>query len=191
MEILLTDVLFYRNGVSGASRIVGNDTGNNSGRRVARYSFTVPASGASLEQLTFHIAGVSDGAAIPVRFYIGTDPDDHANAGPGDVYTGELNLSEDWLMFTGTARMILLPGAAYYLWVFPAEDKLGYYAWGRTGYTSAMEVTGAACVVPVVKEGKIENRLLAVVKSGQLWLTMPVVVKDGKPWIAGPGGESV
>lgn len=142
--IFLNESLFYRNGVSGASRIVGNDTGSKAGRRVCRYSFTAPETGASSEELAFHIAGVSDGTAISVRFYIGTDPDSHTNAGLESAYTGELTLSGDWLMFTGQAEVLLLPGQTYYLWVFPGSDTFGYYAWGRTNYVSTITTSGAA-----------------------------------------------
>lgn len=191
MEILLTDVLFYRNGVSGATRIVGNETGDSTGRRIARYTFITPAAGAGKEIMVFHISGLSDGSRIPVRFFIGTDPDSHANAGPESEYTGELTLAGDWLSFSGETTKLLLPGKTYYLWVFPGEDKFGYYSWGRTGYTSALDLSGAACVVPVVKNGSIENRVVTVVKEGKLYLAMPVVVKNGQAWIAGPGGGAV
>lgn len=178
--IQLTDVLFYRNGVSGVTRIVGNETGTKAGRRVARYTFTAPASGASEESLTFHIGGVSDGAAIPVRFYIGTDPDSHANAGTESPYTGELTISGDWMKFTGKANALLLPGKTYYLWVFPATDTFGYYAWGRQNYTSTMELSGAAAALNVVKNGSWKKIMLCATKNGKWFLIAPVVVKNGK-----------
>lgn len=183
----LTDAVFYRNGQSGATAAAGNDTyaGEPTGRRVVRYTFTAPAVGASLERLTFQTEGRGGGDHIPIRFYIGTDPEDHANAGPDDAYTGELVLSDDGKTFTATGRAVILPGKTYYLWVFPGADAFGWYSWGL----AEMDAAGGACVVPIVKNGQIENRLLTVVRDGKLWLTMPIVVKDGKPWIAGPGGE--
>ena len=189
MEIELTDARYYRGGQSGATVAVGNDTyaGTPDGRRVARYTFTAPAVGASLERITFLTGGRSGGDSIPVRFYIGTDPEDHANAGPEDAYTGELVLAADGKTFTGSGRAVLLPGKTYYLWVFPGVDAFGWYSWG---YEAEMDATGGACVVPVVKNGEIENRLLAVAKGGKLWLCMPVAVIGGKPWIVGAGGET-
>lgn len=178
-RIELTDALFYRNGVSGVSRIVGNETGTATGRRVCRYKFTAPETGASEEVLTFHIAGLSDGAAIPVRFYIGTDPDSHANAGDGYEYTGTLTLASDFLSFSGEANVLLLPGQEYYLWVFPGSDTFGYYAWGRTNYVSIIETAGAACVGYVKKDGDLYMALMYAVIDGAWWLCTGYVVKDG------------
>ena len=177
--IELTDALFYRNGVSGVTRIVGNETGTKEGRRVCRYSFTAPETGASSEELSFHIGGVSDGTAIPVRFYIGTDPESHANAGAESAYTGELIPSGNGLMFTGQAEVLLLPGQTYYLWVFPGSDTFGYYAWGRTNYVSTLEAEGAACVAYVRKVGSLYLALMYVVRGGAWWLCAGYVVKNG------------
>jgi hypothetical protein len=186
----LTERLYHRTGRPGATRLVGNDEGNEYGRRVVRYTFTAPASGASVVKLTIKNVVFGDGEHIPLRFYLGFDPEDHANAGPDDIYTGDLTAGEDGASFTGTARLILLPGKTYYLWVFPATDSYGYYWWSLNDEDHVLELSGGACVVPVVKNGEIENRLLAVAKGGTLWLCMPVAVIGGKPWIVGAGGET-
>ncbi len=187
MILELNDGLFYRNGVSGASRIVGNDMGDSTGRRVARYTFQAPATGASEETLTFHIAGLSDGSHIPIRFFIGTEPDSHINAGPESGYTGELTLAGDWMSFSGEAAKLLMPGKTYYLWVFPGEDSFGFYSWGRTNYTSTLEATGAACGVSVVKAEALVPHLLCVVRGGKLWLCAPYVCRGGQLHLLGPG----
>lgn len=185
--IKLEDVLFYRNGKSGVSRIVGNDTGTSEGRRVARYTFTVPELGAAKSNVTFHIGGLDDGKAIPLRFYIGTDPESHAMAGAESPYTGDLTLAEDWLSFTGEASAILIPGKTYYLWVFPASDTYGYYSWGRSGYTSTIETSGASAVIPVVRGGRWYGILNCVVRNGKWFLIAPCVVRGGKwYYIGGP-----
>lgn len=142
--IFLTESLFYRGGRPGVTQIVGNDTGTNEGRRVARYTFTAPGNGANREALTFHVAGLSGGSHIPIRFYIGDDPNSHANAGPGYQYTGEITISSDLLLATGESNAVLLPGKIYYLWVFPGSDGFGYYAWSRINYVSTITATGAA-----------------------------------------------
>lgn len=188
--MLLSNRLYYRNGKSGVTRLVGNDEGSASGRRIVRYEFAAPDIGASLEKITIYSVGLGDGNHVPLRFYIGTDPEDHANAGGGSDYTGELTLGNDLMTFTAECRVILLPGKTYYLWIFPASDDFGYYWWPTSDDGHVLELSGGACVVPVVKNGETENRLLAVAKGGKLWLCMPVAVIGGKPWIVGPGGDN-
>lgn len=180
-QIQLTNALFYRKGVSGVTAIVGNDYLDGAVvSRVARYTFQAPEMGANRVRLTFHIAGVSGGSRIPVRFFIGTDPDSHANAGADSPYTGELTLASDWLSMTGAADVLLLPGRTYYLWVFPGNDTYGCYTWNRAGYTSVMEAEGAAFVVPVIRGGVWRHMMLHVVKNGKFFLIAPCVVKSGK-----------
>lgn len=135
---------WYKKGVSGYSRVFGYE---DSSRRVARYKFTAPASGASGLSITIYSGGRGSGNHIPINFFIGTDPDSHANAGPGSTATGTFTLGDDWLTFTGSANMILIPNQVYYLWIFPGEDTFGWY-WGtRANYTSTITTSGAAMSV--------------------------------------------
>ena len=180
--IQLTDVLFYKGGSSGGiSAVVGNGWENGGVvSRVARYTFTAPEVGANRVRLTFHITGVAGGENIPVRFFIGTNPASHADAGPESPYTGELTLAEGWLIMTGEAEVLLLPGKTYYLWVFPGSEDYGCYTWTRAGYTSAMETEGAAFVLPVTVGGAWRKIMLHVVKVGKFFLIAPCVVRGGK-----------
>ena len=83
MTIELLNPTFYRGGVSGVSAIVGNDWLNGAViGRVARYTVVAPDVGAQRISMTLHTTGKHDGAHIPIRFYVGTDPNSHANAGP-------------------------------------------------------------------------------------------------------------
>lgn len=136
--------LFYIGGRSGASSVVGNDwSGGAVLRRVARQSFVAPSTGATSVSLTYH-TNRGNGAFIPLRFYIGTDPDSHANAGPSYAYTGELTLGSDYLTHTGQADILLIPGQTYYIWVFPGSDEYGWYYGTRQNHTSTLVTSGAA-----------------------------------------------
>jgi hypothetical protein len=183
MTIELRDVTFYSNGNSGASVVVGYEDNK---RRVARYTFVAPAPGANGVSVTFHTTGKGSGAYIPLRYYIGTDPDSHANAGPGYAYTGELALQDDWLTFTGVEKVILIPGKTYYLWVFPGEDTFGWYGWARKDYISTVETEGAAFVLPVAVNGAWRMIMLYVAIGGKWFLLAPCAVKDGKWHYIGP-----
>lgn len=180
--INLTNVLFYKGGTSGVSEVVGNDWESNAVvSRVARYTFTAPDEGAQGVSLTLHSSGIGGGSHIPIRFYIGTDPDSHTNAGPDSEYTGELTIGDDWLTFTGEAEIMLLPGVTYYLWLFPGNDTFGWYSWQRQGYTSAMESTGAAGIV-YVHDGTAWQMCLVYYFDGTDWWLCLAYVHNGTDW---------
>lgn len=183
MTIELRDVTFYSNGNSGASVVVGFESGH---RRVARYTFTAPSSGASGVAVTFHTAGRGSGSHIPIRYYIGADPDSHANAGPEYEYTGALTLQSDYVTFTGAAKVILVPGKTYYLWVFPGQDVFGWYSWQDYNDVSTLTTTGAAFLLPVAIGGVWKRIMLHVVIGGKWFLLAPCAAKDGKWHYIGP-----
>lgn len=106
------------------SRVVGYESTYN---RVARYSFTSPSSGASHVDLSFTGMTLGGGTQTPLRFYIGTDSTDHANAGAGSSYTGQMSYSNS--TWSGSADIILQPSTTYYLWVFPSTTTYGYWYW--------------------------------------------------------------
>lgn len=135
---------WYKNGRSGASVVVGYE---DSSRRIGRYKFTAPSIGATHVDLTFYSAGRGSGSHIPINFYIGTDPDSHVNAGPGYDSLGTLTLGDDWLTFTGSADILLIPNQTYYLWIFPGADTFGWYWASRANYTSILITSGAAMSV--------------------------------------------
>lgn len=156
--IELSDVLFYKGGQSGVSRVVGNDWENGAViSRIARYTFTAPNLGAQAVNVTFHTTGKSDGSHNPLRFFIGTDPDSHAKADGNSEYTGELTLDTDgYVVFTGSADILLLPNVTYYLWVFPATTTYGHYSWQRLNYVSTLETIGAAGLIYIDNGAELE-----------------------------------
>lgn len=157
ISLTTADWLWYSGGKSGVSAVVGNDwdTANSAViRRVGRISFTAPSTGATGVSLTFHTAR-GDGAFVPLRFFIGTDPDSHVNAGPNAQYTGELTLGSDYLTHTGQADILLVPNQTYYLWIFPDSDDYGWYYGYRTNYTSVLTTSGAAMSGITAEDGTL------------------------------------
>lgn len=148
---------FYAKGIGGSSALVGNDYGTADGFRVARYTFTAPATGAAHVELKFTGLGATDGIKVPsLRFFIGTDPDSHALAGPDDPYTADLTREDSANSYLGSADMLLIPNATYYLWVFPAKLEYAFVYWHR--YTDAehasLESSGHAGAARIGAEGK-------------------------------------
>lgn len=178
--ITLTEPLFYKAGVSGVSRVVGNDLQDNAiVSRVVRYAFTVPQSGARKVSLTLY-SGTHDGSWIPLRFFVGTDPDSHANANMDYEYTGDLVLQEDYLTFIGQADIVLVPGKTYYLWVFPASKDYGYYGWHSTkDYT--IEVSGNVCAVNLFLNNAWKQYMPILFHEGEWWLCT-ALLHDGSNW---------
>ena len=135
---------YYKDGVSGASPVVGIADGVN---RVARYAFTAPAVGATSVEvyLPYHSLGSGSGTQPALRFYIGLDASDHANAGPDASYTADLVLdTKTWNSYSGSAQVTLLPSKTYYLWVFPSTTKYGWWHWNGYAEDAAITVDGVA-----------------------------------------------
>lgn len=173
----LSNVRYYRGGVGGASGAVGNDWANNAViSRVARYTIQAPDKGAARVSLVFDADLHGDGSYIDLRYFIGTDPDSHANAGPDAEYTGQFALDTAYAKFTAAFDFTLLPGKTYYLWVFPASSKYGWYYWG-TSHT--MEVEGVAGAVTIWINGKKKKAIPRIYKGGQWKHAVPRIYKSG------------
>ena len=87
----LGTALYYRGGQSGVSSVVGNDWESGAPiTRVARYTFQAPRNGAASISLRFTGTTFGDGNYIVLRYFIGDDPDSHADAGAAYEYTGDL-----------------------------------------------------------------------------------------------------
>jgi hypothetical protein len=182
------EAIFYRNGVSGVSRIVGSDRYNGSvATRVARYVFDTPVEGASKVSITFYSSGLwtEDGVAsthIPIRFFVGTDQDSHIDADSTYEYTGELTLGSDYTTFTGEANVVLLPNTTYYLWFFPGEDQsFGCYQWYRENYTSELVISGAGGVV-YIDNGSSLEMYQCYVDNGTDWDLYIPYIDNGTNW---------
>lgn len=153
-------VEFYAKGNSGASRVVGVESGQ---PRVVRYTFTAPAEGGYGISVKFYCTeGLKGSAGVPLRFFIGTDPESHKMGGAELEYSGILNDTEDQVgsVLTGTApNVLLLPGKTYYLWVFPGTDstELRYYSWYRRPYETVRNTITLINGAGVIHVGKADG----------------------------------
>lgn len=168
---LEANVTFYKNGNAGASRVVGYESQAN---RVARYSFVTPAEGGSHVDIVYYSNGLGGGSKIPVRFFIGTDPNSHANAGAGSSHTGELTLGSDGETFTWSGDLLLLPNTTYYIWFFPGSTAYGYYSWYGSG-TSTLTTSGGAGLAKVKQSGELVSYQFYAKKGGAVNIYLPYV----------------
>ena len=177
------DVQFYSKGDKATSRVVGVEGGRN---RLVRYTFTTPGEGALAVSLQFYCDGDRTGSSnVPLRFYIGTDPTSHANAGPDSEYHGTLTktTSKDGAVLTGELDILLLPNTVYYLWIFPGispSGNYGYYSWFPpldSGLINTLTLSGGAGLVLInrvvyqayIEDGSQYSLYLAFVDNGDDW----------------------
>lgn len=141
-NIILTNPKFFKGGESGASYVVGFDSGVN---RVVRYSFEPPSIGANRVELSF-LRNWTGGGTLPntLRFFIGTDPDSHINAGVGFDYTGELTRKQGTYEYYGSADIVILPNRTYYVFVFPTTQTYGWVQWSNSEGDATAETFGGA-----------------------------------------------
>jgi len=151
--IKLSSPAFFQNGVGGVSSIIGVESTYN---RVARYSFVAPSTGASGVSLS--ITGLVFGGGIrpeTFRFYIGTDPNSHINAGSTTAYTGLLSINANTgVDFTGSAGILLLPNKTYYLFIFPNTTDYGWFSMELA--TTTLSGTGGSYSVPTLSASTVE-----------------------------------
>ena len=146
--IKLTNATYYRNGVSGATSVVGYESSYN---RVVRYNLTPPTTGANRISVKFTDVAKGNGTVpTTLRFYIGTDPNSHANAGAGSAYTGTLTstYSMGLYTFSGSADVIINPNTTYYVWVFPSTTTFGWLEW--PGDNGTAETSGGSYSTPTL-----------------------------------------
>ena len=151
-NITLSKPNFFRAGVIGASAVVGHESGAN---RVARYSFTSPKNGASQVSLTLtglhFTSGIGGTKPTAFRFYIGTDPDSHKNAGASDECSGLLEITGTDA--AGTASVLLLPETEYYLFLFPNTTSLSWMSVELAKVT--LTVSGGSHSVPTLSAQEV------------------------------------
>lgn len=170
-------VTFYAKGNSGATRVVGIESNQ---ARVVRYAFTAPAEGGYGVSVKFFCTGGLKGAAgVPLRFYVGTDPESHKAGGASLEYHGILTDAEDDIgsVLTGTApEVLLLPGVTYYLWVFPGTDDtstLRYYSWYRRPYDTVRNTITLESGAGIVYVGRVMYQLYVGKSNGDGVLVLP------------------
>ena len=185
--ITFDGVTYFCNGeVQETGSVVGYTTSGGAKRYVARYSFTTPSEGGN--HISFSTANVSlaDGSnPPPIRFFIGTVPDSHINAGEDAEYHGTVTITkyDDPLSIaSGELDILLLPNTTYYLWFFPGSTNYGYYYWyaKKEEYTFA-NVSGAAGLVKIDTGSSFVNAI-PYIDTGSEWKQAIPYIDNGNAW---------
>lgn len=182
-KVTLAECAFFENGNGGASSIVGIES---SDARVVRYKFRTPTEGASgfswsmLEAENYYAAD-----SEKLRFFVGSDPNSHINAGADATYHGTATATKVGSTYTITGEasgIILLPDTDYYLFIFPGYTTAGYWGWWQ--YLDGMSVylDGAAGVVRI-KEGNKVLTTLPMVKENGVLVPLAATIKNGETFM--------
>lgn len=138
--------VFYSGGSSGASSVVGYEAKRT---RVARYSFTTSAEGAT--RLDVWISkvyrGDSDCKATTASALITTNGSSVPSIGTASTATLTWGSSNN--VMSGVISYTFLPSTTYYLWVYPSSTTYGWWSWP----TAAQSITtsgSTAAVTPKV-----------------------------------------
>ena len=170
--------LYYKNGNSGVSGVVGYESGSN---RVARYKFTAPATGASAVTISIPNVTFGDGSkTTAIRFFLTTSATSHANAGASAAYSETLSitLSNGTYNATGSANVLLLPNTEYYLWVFPGSTNYGWWYWNSP---ATLNTSGGAGLV-YIDNGSSMVAALPYIDTGTSWVQAMPYVDTGSAW---------
>lgn len=144
-QMQLTDPIFYKDGQPGHSAVAGFESGVT---RVARYSFVSPQEGATELQFQLDAISKGNGADIPLRFALSTDPDLYQNADANTPYTGTVTVELWNYAAYGSAQVRLLPSTTYYLWLFPGKNTWGWYYVPYRGTVTTSGVSQGVAIAP-------------------------------------------
>lgn len=149
----LFNPVFYKSGKSGVSAVVGYESKSN---RVVRYNLLTGSGGANRIELSFNNNWQGNGT-LPntLYFYIGTDPDDHSNAGATSERTGDLTRASGTYNYSGAADMILMPNTTYYVWVFPSSTTFGWVQWSYASGNAQASLIGGAIATLQAEPGTL------------------------------------
>lgn len=158
----------YTGGIlENTSQIVGYADSKN---RVVRFTFNTDSVGANSVSWVLSKNYFAAGTAPGLRWYIGTDPSSHTNAGATTVeYHGDVTVEaiSGTIAFSGSADIVLMPNTTYYLWIFPSVAKYGYY--NLTELVQAkVTMSGGAGLVYIDNGGKKEAHQ-AFIRKGSGW----------------------
>lgn len=191
----VTDTRSYSNGddISAYSHGCGFDAGKN---RVMRFTIQTGANGASEIAWKLEFIYMYSWAypQIPMRWFIGTDPDSHLNAGADmQEVTGNVTVHMDPVYnsesyMEGSAKVKLKPNTTYYLWIFPAVASQCFYASGYSDPSPSMavEVSGSGVGgIRILIDGNKVISGVPCVFDGAVWRQGVPGVYDGADWKTG------
>ena len=166
--------------LDAGSQVVGYADGMN---RVVRFTFKTDSVGAS--SVSWKLDGnYAGGGAIPaLRWYIGTSATSHVNAGASSPsYHGTVTATENAGEYTlsGAADIVLLPNTTYYLWLFPASTKFGYFY--LTEKRQADLTTGGGAGLIYIGTGSGFGLYLAWIFDGSNWGMYILYIHNGTAW---------
>lgn len=177
--ISLSSPTYYKTGTSGVSAVVGYESSSN---RIARYSFTSPATGASSVSIRTGNCSTGGGSKTSaIHFYITTSSTSHTNAGSGSAYTGVLSmgLTDGVYIGTGSASILLLPNTTYYVWVFPGSTTYGWWYWSDT---MTLTTSGGAGLV-YIDNGSRMVAAIPYIDNGSSWVQAMPYIDNGSSFI--------
>ncbi len=175
--------------VSAYAQGCGFDAGKN---RVMRFAFTTGSTGASEIRWKLSYIYMYSWAypQIPMRFYIGEDPDSHLNAGANtSQYTGDVTVYMDTVYnsesyMEGSAKIRLKANTTYYLFLFPAQASQCYYASGYLDPAPSMhlEASGAGVGLVYIDTGTEIISTIACIDDGENWNMCIPQIDNGVSW---------
>ena len=147
-QLTITDGQFYKNGVADQADLVGYESENT---WVVRYSFTAPSVGAKTQEFLLEGITKGEGANIQLHYRISSDPQSHAAADENASFHGLVILRDGAAAIR--TEFFLNPGQTYYLWIFPGENRWGWY---RFPGSCAVTLDGISQGFPTVSAAECE-----------------------------------
>jgi len=155
------------------------------GNRVLCFRFkTGPAGGSRLSWRydNFTLA-YANNSQLPLRWFVGTDPDSHKNAGKDtQEYTGDVSIYYDWNIhansyMSGDAKVRLKPNTVYYLWLFPADAYQCVYVANSVAPHEDLALTpsGAYGGVRIQVDGKTVSAAVYIDTGTKIVSAVPMV----------------
>lgn len=169
-NITTSSPVFYSNGTSGASSVVGYE-----GRRVrvVRYSFTTPLEGATKISISIGYASKQDGSASSPYVHISTSSAYPSGIPSSVTKHGEISINGS----TATANIeyAFLPNTTYYVWIYPRDaSTYGYWYWS----TAAATITTSGSTAAVTPTINVKGT--AIIGGGKLEITARPLVRGYK-----------
>ena len=177
MAVTISGREYFSKGTSGASKVVGYETGTSS-PRIARIAFTVDGSGANTIEIsteTYHNYQYTTDTPPTLRAAVSTNSTAYANTVSA---TEGFPLTFNNGTYTGTITGVFVPNVTYYLFIFPAEAnyRIRQYLERETITTS-----GSAGLV-YIHNGSTYEAYQCYIHNGTTWEPYIPYIHDGSKW---------